>query len=405
MIPHQETLKLSDKHIHLIVWTLLFLVPLSGMAIDLIAPSLPAISLGLHVSTNMAKDVVSIYLLGCALGNFISGFLADAYGRQKLLRYSLLAFMVVSALPLFFPNIIIVLVSRFLQGITLGSVSVVGRTVFSDVLPPEKLIRLGTISGTMFGLGPVIGPVIGGYLQYFFGWQAGFCFFSIAAALGLIAVFFIVPETHFARHPLNIKTIKTNLGEVLTHTKFMGIVVLMGVAYSLIVAFNTAGPFLIQSELGFSPVFFGHFALGLGVVYLLATFVCRYLLRFYEVEELYFTLTNVFFCLAGIAVIASYVHEKSIILVALSSALMYFTCGFIFPMSIGKGMSLFRHIAGTATATMFLFNMSITSLMGFLVSFVEVKNTISLMWIYFGLFSIAMVVYWRFVRVEPFIKD
>jgi len=41
----------------------------------------------------------------------------------------------------------------------------------------------------------------------------------------------------------------------------------MGLTYSLIIVFNTAGPFLIQTEFHKTPVFFGHLAFCLGVVF------------------------------------------------------------------------------------------------------------------------------------------
>lgn len=396
--PNDAPCVLPEKRIMLIMWVLLLLSPVLGMAVDLIAPSLPAIVKGLNAPTSIIKNVVSTYILGYAIGNFVTGFLTDAWGRQKLLRGSLLLFIVISLMPVLFPKTEVLLTVRFIQGIALGSAAVLVRTTFSDIFSSERLIRLGTLMGTMFGLGPVIGPVMGAYLQYYFGWKAGFCFFSLVTTLILIAIFIIVPETHFNRHPLHLKTIKHNLHEVLTHKAFMGIVMLMGLAYSLIICFNTAGPFLIQTELGYSPVFFGHLALGLGLVFLAATFVCRHLLKTHTVKTLYFIMVNLFFGISAAAVIASYFLENSIILITLVSAAMYFTCGFVFPMSMGKGLSLFRHVAGTATATMFFFNMLITSVMGFLVSFITVKSTIPLMWIYFVLLSMGMLVYWGWVR-------
>ncbi|HEV2614544.1 MAG TPA: Bcr/CflA family efflux MFS transporter [Gammaproteobacteria bacterium] len=389
---------LPEKRVQLILWTLLMLSPIIGMAVDLIAPSLPGIVTALHAPASIVKDIVSIYILGYALGNFLTGFLTDAWGRQKLLRAALLLFIVISLMPVFFPRMDVLLFVRFMQGIALGSAAVLVRTTFSDIFPPEKLVHLGTLMGTMFGLGPVIGPVIGGYLQYYIGWKAGFCFFSLVTLVMLIAIFFIVPETHFNRHPLHFQTIKKNLHEVLTHRTFMGIVILMGLAYSLIISFNTSAPFLIQTEMGYSPVFFGHLALGLGLVFLASTFACRHFLKTHSVEKLYFIAVNLFFSVAVIGVIASYFLTQSIALVAIISALMYFACGFVFPMSMGKGLASFRHVAGTATAMMFFINMLITSLMGFLVSFIPIHSTIPLMWIYAGLLSMATVAYWSMIR-------
>ena len=382
----------TEKQSRRIVCALLFLMPIIGMAVDLISPSLPAISAGLNISAAIAKNVISIYMLGYALGNFITGFLADALGRQKLLRISLFAFFVISLLPVFFSNIQTLLLTRLLQGITLGAVAVLVRTIFSDILSTEKLVRLGILIGTMWGLGPILGPVIGGYLQSYFGWHAGFILFSAIAFISLIAILIIVPETHFNRHRFNINTIKNNITEVMKHRAFMGMVILTGCVYSLVLVFNTMGPFLIQETLQNSPVFFGHLALWFGVVYVSSTLICRQLLKYYTVELLCRNGIGIFFSIAVFMLASSYLFEKNLIQIILATVCMYFACGFIFPMLVARGITFFRHISGTASAVMYLINICITSLASFLCGFIHTQNSIPLMWVNVVLLFVCFIV-------------
>lgn len=389
---------LTERKVQLIVWTLLFCNPLIGMAVDLVAPSLPAIALDLHVSPGVAKGVISIYLLGYALGNFFTGFITDALGRQKLLRLGFCGFVLVSLAPVIFPSIQVLLFARFFQGITIGSAAVIIRAVLSDILPTEKLIRLGALLSAMWGIGPIIGPMIGGYLQFYFGWQAGFCFFAVISFILLIVIFFVVPETHFNRHPLHFKIMQKNLLEIFHHRIFLALISIMGLVYSLIVVFNTAGPFLIQNEFKQTPIFFGRLALGLGVVFLISTIFCRFLLKKFKTEELFLIVFNVLLAISCTLLVVSYLFPQNIILVAIGTACMFFGSGFIFPMAMGKGMSLFRHIAGTANAVMYLVNVLLTSLASFLMSFVTMNTAIPLMWVYFILVFICIVIYWRLIR-------
>ncbi len=389
---------LPHNKIQRIVWALLFLFPIFSMAVDLVAPSLPAISADLHVSDTVAKNVISFYLLGYAFGNFFTGFLADAWGRQKLLRLGLLGFIIASLIPVFSHGIDLLFLSRLLQGIAIGAVSVLARAMFSDVLPAEKLTSLGTLIGTMWGLGPIFGPVIGGYLQFYFGWQAGFVFFALIALIGLITIWIVVPETHFKCHPLHIKTIKKNICEVMSHRLFMALVILMGLTYSLLITFNIAGPFLIQTVLHHSPVFFGHMALSIGIVFLASTFTCRYLLKKYRVESLLFYAIMISFIGVLFSVVLSFIFEKSTLFLMVFSGLMFFSCGFIFPMSMGRGISLFRHIAGTATALMYLIQILMTSVFSFFVSLIRVENNTDIMLMYFILLFCAAAVYWGMIR-------
>ena len=396
----QNSVSLSDRHVQWIVWSLLLLAPIIGMAIDLVSPSLPVIAKSLSVSANSAKNVISIYLLGYALGNFITGFLADAWGRQRLLRISLFLFLLVSLMPVFFPTIDMLLLSRLLQGLMLGAAAVLYKTVFSDILPPEKMVHLGVIIGTMWGIGPIIGPVIGGYLQFYFGWQADFYFFAICAFILFLLVFFVVPETHHNRHPLNFQTIKKHIIEVLKNKLFVSIVLLMGCVYSLIIVFNTAGPFFIQNTLGYSPVFFGHIALWMGVIFLCSTLFCKKLLKKNIVEKLYLIGINTFFAISILALILSLFLKTSLILLIASSACMYFATGFIFPMSMGKGVSLFRHISGAASAVMYFINVLITSAASYFVSFVHTTTIVPMLTVDLFLLLICFGVFWRFIYVK-----
>ncbi len=397
---NNESIALSEKQTQWIMWVLLSLSPIIGMAVDLIAPSLPAMASGLHVPAYIVKNAITIYLLGYAVGNFVTGFLADAWGRKILLRISIVAFVLVSILPVIFANIDVLLLARLLQGIALGSVAVLIRTIFSDVFLPEKLIRLGVMIGTMFGIGPVIGPIIGGYLQFYFGWQAGFCFFAMVALICAMLIFFIIPETHSNRQPLNIKTIKSNIVEVLKHRFFMSLVILMGCAYSLLVIFNIMGPFLIQDTLHYSPIFYGHLAFGLGVIFLLSTLFCRFWLKWFSVKQIYFYVINTLMLIAIIILILSFSFPQNMLLITVLGAAMYFTCGIIFPMSMGKGISLFRHISGAASALMYFVNILITSLISFLIGFIHIQSVLPLVWLNFILLLICCGLYWGVVAKE-----
>ena len=63
-----------EKRTQIIVWNLLCLMPMIGMVVDLVAPSLPAIAKTLQVSNSLSKNIISTYLLGYAIGSFFWGF-------------------------------------------------------------------------------------------------------------------------------------------------------------------------------------------------------------------------------------------------------------------------------------------------------------------------------------------
>lgn len=390
---------MNDQKRQLIMWTLLGILPVTGMAVDLISPSLPAIAASLNVSDSLVKNTISVYLVGYAFGNFFTGILTDAIGRRNLLNGGLIAFTLVSLLPIFFPSISVLLLSRLLQGWAIGTAAVVIRAIFSDILPPEKLVKNGVLIGTMWGFGPVIGPFLGGYLQSYFDWEACFVFFSVSIAIAFSILYFILPETHQQRSKLNTATIKRNLIEVLTNRKFMGLTIMMGAAYSLMITFNTVGPFLIQNKMHYSPVNFGHIAFFLGLTFLSATLTCRFLLNRFKVDNLFKQSLTLFFAFILIALIVTfYLPDEHIVLLCSVSAVMFFATGFIFPLSMGQGLSMFRHIAGTASATMYLVNILMTSLVGLIVSVIDVQGISSLFAVFFILIALCLLAFFALIH-------
>lgn len=388
-----STLTISEKRTHLLTWLLLCLMPLVGMSIDLISPALPAIATGLHISHSLAKSTIYIYLLGAIIGNFITGFLSDAIGRQKLMRFGLMGFILASLMPIFFPITSVLLIARLFQGIMLGGVSVLIRAIFSDLLPHEKLVRFSMLTGTMWGLGPVLGPVIGGYLQFYLGWQACFGFFALFAFIPFILLSCLLPETHLQKHPLKLSIIKQHVTEVLKNKLFLSLSAIMGLSYGLIITFHTIAPFLVQDTLGYSAIFFGHLAFLLGIGYLLATFIGRRLYGRYSIPILFSKSILFIWILAFIMLLLSYIFPKSISLLSIASIIAFASSGIFFPLAMGKGNSMLRHIAGTATAIMFLINVGISSLTSFLVSFISAHRTSSVLICYVVLLSLIFIIY------------
>jgi Na+/melibiose symporter-like transporter len=250
----------------------------------------------------------------------------------------------------------------------------------------------------MWGIGPIIGPIIGGYLQFYFNWQMCFYFFAFMGFIGLLAMIFIIPETHFDRQPLQYKQLKNNLILIMTHRVFLGIVMLMGITYSLLIVFNTLGPFLIQTSLGYSSVYFGQIALCMGITFLIGTFLCRRLLKQLDPEDIFFYVILIFTLIAVIGVLLSLIYGNNIWVITLTSLCMFLGCGIIYPTAMGKGLSLFRHLAGSASATMNLISISITSMIAFVMSFINADNVLIITYIYLGLMLLASMIYYLLVR-------
>ncbi|MBY0377958.1 MAG: MFS transporter [Gammaproteobacteria bacterium] len=383
---------LSPAKIRSIVVMLLCFLPLVGMGIDLIAPSLPAISHALHISPMLAKDLIAVYLLGLMAGTFLSGILSDAWGRRYLMcgGFSLLA--IVSILPPLWPHPATLLISRLLQGFAIGTFTVLIRSVVTDLLAKEALLRTASWIATMWGIGPIIGPMIGGYLQVYIGWQANFLFFAAYGLIGAIACIGWLPETHLHRTAFSFKRIKNNFTIILSNRVFVSISLLMGCLYSVLIIFNALAPFFIQKELGYSPIFFGRAAFVLGIIFLTGTFCCRVLVKQFTPQKILSSCLPIVLVFAVMGILLAY-YSHTVWAILIPNAFLFFFCGILYPTCMGANMNMFRELAGSAGAIVTLVNLFVTTNSGFLSSFISAHSAKPIAYASTGFILLGWIVY------------
>lgn len=128
----------------------------------------------------------------------IIGALSDRYGRRPVLLISLFGFGIDYLLMGFAPTIAWLFVGRLISGIT-GASFTTATAYIADISTPEKRSQNFGLIGAAFGLGFIIGPVLGGLLGHY---GARVPFFA-AAGLALLNTaygYFILPESLDKEH-------------------------------------------------------------------------------------------------------------------------------------------------------------------------------------------------------------
>lgn len=123
----------------------------------------------------------------------IVGGLSDRYGRRPVLLASLFGFGLDYLVLYFAPNIGWLFFGRIMAGIMGASFTTAGAYI-ADISTPEKRAQNFGIMGAAFGLGFIIGPVIGGFLGEF-GPRFPFLVAAGLATLNWLYGFFILPES------------------------------------------------------------------------------------------------------------------------------------------------------------------------------------------------------------------
>jgi len=263
------------------------IVPLSGVCIDIYVPSLPAISANFHTSKAMSQLTVTSYLLGLGLVQLFAGSIADSYGRLKPFRYAMMVFLAVTWIMPWSQCIEQLICLRLLQGAALALVVVPMRAVILDLFEGLELQKMMTYMTMSWSIGPIIAPAIGGYLQFYLGWQTVFISLGLYSLLIFILSQRLVVETSQQFHPFRIKDILRRYRSMISNPDYLVCIFTGGLIYSLITLFGISGSFFIQNKLHQTTVQFGHISLALGCAWFLGSFSNRFMLSLTLTKKAY----------------------------------------------------------------------------------------------------------------------
>ncbi len=177
--------------------TLILLTGATTLSLNMFLPSLVNIAAEFEADYALASASIAGYLMMTAVLQVVIGPLSDRYGRRPVMLSAVAIFAVASVGCLLAQDIWTFLAFRMLQGaiITGGALS---RAIVRDTREPSEAVGLlGYISMAM-AIAPMLGPMVGGVLDQFFGWRSSFMLYA-AIGFGLIVLIWVdLGETNTA---------------------------------------------------------------------------------------------------------------------------------------------------------------------------------------------------------------
>src|SRR5574343_644972 len=107
-----QMLKIKHTNTTFMMLIALYIIPLTGLSIDVYVPSLPNITTYFHVSANDAQNTISIYILGLGISQLFCGNFIDRYGRRPSLLVGLSIYVVLAILVILSKNILYITAFR-----------------------------------------------------------------------------------------------------------------------------------------------------------------------------------------------------------------------------------------------------------------------------------------------------
>jgi len=139
--------------------------------------------------------VLTSYIVAAAIMTPLSGWLAVRLGRKRVFFVSVVGFTIASALCGMAENLTQIVLFRTAQGIFGAALLPLSQAILLDINPKERHGRAMAIWGMGVVLGPIMGPMLGGWLTEDYSWRWVFYVnipFGILAAIGIAAT---LPET------------------------------------------------------------------------------------------------------------------------------------------------------------------------------------------------------------------
>lgn len=218
-------------------------------SLDMYLPALPTLADDLSTSASMAQLSLTACLLGLALGQLLFGPLSDVRGRRLPLITSLAVYGISSLLCVFAPNAVILVLLRFIQGMSGAAGIVISRAVARDMFSGTELTKFFALLMLVNGAAPIVAPLFGGQLLQFVSWRGVFVVLSIIGILMMISVLLGLPESlpRDRRQSANFKQTWSTFRKLLQDPQFIGYCLSQGLVTAAMFGYISGSSFVLQN--------------------------------------------------------------------------------------------------------------------------------------------------------------
>ena len=150
------------------------------------ATALPAIEKELHAAINWSGWTISVYALGQVITMPMAGRISDMYGRKKVFMISAAIFTLSSLCCGFTSNIGLLLLARFVQALGGGAFMPSATGIVSDHFGEQRDRAVGMFT-SIFPIGGIVGPVLGGLFVSYWSWR-GIFLVNVPVGIALIVL-------------------------------------------------------------------------------------------------------------------------------------------------------------------------------------------------------------------------
>ena len=238
----------SAKFSFILVVFLGMLTAITPLATDLYLPALPIMPGELNTTASNIQMTIGVMTFGVAIGQLFGGPISDTMGRKVPLIIGNLLCVISALICAYAPSIEILLLGRFLQGLT-GSVGVViAKAIARDFASGQELTKLFALLMMVNGLAPVLAPLVGGQLLLLTTWRVIFIILAVFSAILLLgSLLFRESLPKEKRIAGGIGTATKNYITLIKDKQFLGQTLIQLFAFGAFFAYISGSSFVYQN--------------------------------------------------------------------------------------------------------------------------------------------------------------
>ncbi|WP_288456821.1 DHA2 family efflux MFS transporter permease subunit [uncultured Sphingomonas sp.] len=161
--------------------------------------ALPHMQTSLGATVDTVTWVLTSYIVATAIALPATGWLSDRLGSRNLFLIAVGGFVIASMLCGIATSLPEMVLFRVIQGIAAAFINPLSQTAMLDINPPERAAKAMSVWGMGVMIGPIMGPVIGGFLTENYNWRWVFYVNVPVGALTFAILWFLLPSRPKAR--------------------------------------------------------------------------------------------------------------------------------------------------------------------------------------------------------------
>lgn len=319
---------------------------------DIFLPALTDMMAFFSISEDQIQSLLTWNFVGICLSGPFYGPISDAIGRKKPLLAALGLFLAGSVMTIAAKNFNFMLLGRVLQGLGSGGCFTLGTAVIFDAFQEKKAMQALNKINSIVPFIMAAAPMLGGYLNYFFGFRSNFMAIALCVLISFLICLFFFEETLSLekRAPFQLKKIAGDFKKVFLSAPFWQMTIIVSLLFAGYLAFLSGISVLFVIEFGVSKEALPFFQAALLGAWLLGNLTFNKAMDRWGASIVKKTGTFLFLsggiCLAIPALIASenpYLYTCAMVLYAFG---VNWVQGIYFP----EGMEIFPDIKGVTSS-------------------------------------------------------